>query len=115
MKRTAANADDEAAASSSSDAAALNQVPFAPQGTCPQLYQPKMMRAFENKVKKKVKSGNAWDFSTFHKGNKKSGGSFGKLNFFKRLFIFAGTLLHVSVNSDSDEESVSSFDSLDEF
>jgi hypothetical protein len=81
MKRTAVNADDEAAASSSSDVAALSQVPFAPQGTCPQLYQPKMMRAFENKVKKKIKSGNAWDFSTFHKGNIKSGGTISKFNF----------------------------------
>lgn len=43
----------------------------ASQNVCPQLYQPQMMRAFEKKVKKKVKTGSPWDFSAFHKGNKR--------------------------------------------
>ena len=67
--------------------------PVSAKSVCVQqarLFQPRVMKAFEKDLKKKTKSSKPWDFSTYYNGN----------------------LLHVSVNSDSDN-SETSFDSLD--
>ncbi len=55
-----------------------------------QFLQTHTMRAFEKNLTKKIKSSEPFDFSAMYKGN----------------------VLHVSINSESDESSV---DSLDEF
>lgn len=65
-------------------------VPSVPNNC--QLLQPLAIRAIEKDLKRKVKNGQQWDFSSIHNG----------------------VYLHVSVNSDSESDQ-SSVDSLDEF